>query len=115
MQGLRQSHGEVCPWNFWIPGQVEVSVWEAAGTAEVPPPLPPQSGTTGGRRSLGPCNGCTEGTLTIRNRAFGPCTSPGTGSLQSHRDLLLTKQSSFGGAHKAIRAGADLHMQEQGT
>lgn len=77
--------------------------------------LPPQSGTTGGRRSLRPCNGCTEGTLTIRNRGFGPCTSPGTGSLQSHRDLLLTKQSSFGGAHKAIRAGADLHMQEQGT
>lgn len=65
--------------------------------------------------ALGPVSGYTEGTLPIRKRGFGPCTSPGAGSLQSQWDLLLTKQSSFRGAHKAIRAGADLHMQEPGS
>lgn len=94
MRDLRQSHGGTCLWNFldpWAGGSVCLGSSRDSRGAPSPP-----SGTTGGRRSFGPCNGCTEGTLTIKKRGFGPCRSPGAGSLQRHWDLLLTQQSSFG-------------------
>lgn len=105
MQELSQSRGKGCLWNFWVPGQVEVSVWEAAGTAEVPATI------RDSRRSFGPCHGGTGGTLTIRKEGLWSMHEPW--SREPSEPVGFA--SSLGGAPKAIGAGADPHMNEQST
>lgn len=83
MRELSQSDGGGFLGDFWILGQLEVSIQEAWGEQGQQRCHPP-AGTNQGSRRFWPHKqnlllGCTEGSLTLRKRGFGPRPSPGAG------------------------------------